>query len=151
MDLKSTVSLGDAYDRFLEEYVAAGAASDILQKHRKMKKGMVEFLGDVLVRSITVDDIAKFRESWKLAPQTTRNQIEKIRQFFKFCIKREWAERNPAALIKLPKIVELERKPYEKDEIERINQAIDEFTSSSMWVLWGLGDLLLNTEFLLQE
>jgi integrase/recombinase XerD len=132
--IQNSVSLVEAYDRFLAQHTANDSSADTMQKHRKIKKEMVAFLGDVPLKSITVDDVSRFRESWKLAPMTMKNQIEKMRSFFTFCVGREWIKRNPASILKAPKIGEIDCKPYERDEIEKIYKAIDQFPN---WGIYG--------------
>jgi integrase len=95
---------------------------------------MLEFLGDVMVRAITVDDLSNFRESWTVGPTTAKNTIERMRSFFKFCVEPDWIERNPAKLIAPPKILSIERRPYEPEEIKVIDEAIDEFPN---WGIYG--------------
>jgi site-specific recombinase XerD len=79
-----------------------------------------------------VDDVSKFRESWKFAPLTTRNTIERLRGFFKFCIQREWIEKNPASSLKLPKITEVEPKPYDGHEFIAIECGLGDYPN------WGI-------------
>lgn len=84
------------------------------------------------MRSLTPDEVSRFRESWSFAPLTTRNTIERFRAFFNFCVAREWIEKNPAKSLKLPKIDEVEVKPYTADEMQSIMAAIDEYPN------WGI-------------
>ncbi|HEX4310101.1 MAG TPA: tyrosine-type recombinase/integrase [Acidobacteriaceae bacterium] len=130
--IKNSLSLSEAYERFLTQHMANGSKPETLKKHRRLMNQAVKFLGDAPVRSISVDDVSRFRESWKLAPMTTRNTIERMRSFFKFCIARDWMEKNPASSLKLPKIVEVEPKPYEPEELIAIEKAVNEFPN------WGI-------------
>lgn len=130
--IKATMSLGDAYDRFIEQHEANGSAEETIKKHARLKKSMVAYLGNIPIRSLSVDDVSRFRESWDLAPLTTRNTIERMRGFFRFCIERGWIEKNPATSLKLPKITEVERKPYDAHELQAIEKALEEFPN------WGI-------------
>jgi integrase len=87
-----------------------------------------------IVRGITVDDLPGFRESWTVGPTTTKNKIERMRSLFKFCVERDWIEKNLAKLIKPPKILSIDRKPYERDEIQKINEAVEQFPN---WGIYG--------------
>ena len=130
--IRSSVSLREAYERFLAQHEANGSVPDTIAKHRRLMVRAVNFLGNIPLRSISVDDISRFRESWSFAPLTTRNTIERMRAFFNFCTARGWIEKNPASPLKLPKITEVERKPYEPEELDAIQRAVEQFPN------WGI-------------
>jgi integrase len=130
--IKAMVSIGEAYDRFIEQHRANGSADETIKKHVRLKKLMVEYFGDPGIRTLSVDDVSKFRESWRFAPLTTRNTIERLRGFFKFCIEREWLEKNPAATLKLPKITQVDRKPYDGHELMAIECGLGDYPN------WGI-------------
>ena len=131
---RSVVSLKKAFERFLAQYETNGCAAATIAKHKLLKREMLDFFGDVPLRSITVDDLAELRESWEMAPISAKNKIERLRSFFKFCLEREWVERNPAKLLKPPKINEITPKPYEPNELEKILKAIDKFPNRGVHV-----------------
>jgi integrase len=133
----NVVSLSEAYGRFVAQYEANGAAEATIGKHSLLKREIVSFLGDVPVHSVTVDDLARFRESWKLSNISARTKIERLRSFFKFCIEREWITKNPAGALKLPRELSVERKPYEASELKKIEAAIGKFPA---WGLYGEGN-----------
>jgi integrase len=131
---KNIISVSDAYDRFIAQHEANGSALGTVQKHRLLKRESLEFFGDVPVRSLTVDDVSRFRESWTVGLQTTTYKIGRVRSFFKFCVEREWVEKSPAKSLKLPKIDEIEVKPYKAEELQKIIKAIDKFPN---WGIYG--------------
>ena len=55
-----------------------------------------------------------------------------MRAFFKFCIEREWLEKNPAATLKLPKITQVDRKPYDGHELMAIECGLGDYPN------WGI-------------
>lgn len=129
---KNVMSISDAYDRFIAQHEAHKSADKTIKKHKRLKKLAVDFFGDRGVRSLTPDDVSKFRESWGFAPLTTRNTIERLRAFFKFCIDREWVERNPASTLKLPTVDEVDVKPFTPVELALIRTAVETFPN------WGI-------------
>jgi integrase len=139
---KNVISLGAAYDRFIAQHEVNGHAKPTVGKHKLLQRRAVAFLGDVPLKTISVDDMARFRESWSgmsnfghgLGPTTARNEIERLRQFFKFCLEREWIDKNPASALKLPIIKNIERKPYEDYEIQQIDRATGFFPN---WGIYG--------------
>jgi integrase len=139
MGKENVVSLSDAFARFIAQYESAGSAPATIGKFRLLEREMKEFFGDVPLQSVSVDDLAKFRESWKLGNISVRMKIARLRSFFKFCIERDWIEKNPAKTLKLPKEIEIERKPYEPDELAKIEKAIAKFPA---WGIYGEGNRL---------
>ena len=133
---ENTVTVGEAYDRFLENQRVNHSAADTMQKQRLLKKRMVEHFGDTPVRAITVDDLDHFRQTWHLGPTTTANTINRLRTFFNFCLKREWIEKSPARHLTVPKIDEVERKPFEPEELQKIWEAVEQFPN---WGIYGMG------------
>jgi integrase len=132
--IKESISLEDAYDRYLENHRANHSAVDTLQKHRRLKILMVGYFGNCPIRTITVDDLDRFRGTWDLSTTTTVNTINRVRMFFNFCLKRDWIEKSPARHLSLPKIDEIERKPYEPAELKKIWEAVDQFPN---WGIYG--------------
>jgi integrase/recombinase XerD len=130
--IKASLPLRQAYERFIAQHEVNGSAPTTLGKHKLLKSHALKFFGDVPLRSITVDDVSRFREGWNLAPLTTRNTIERLRAFFNFCVAREWIEKNPAKPFKLPAIEEVEVKPYTPQELEAIQLALEEYPN------WGI-------------
>jgi integrase len=128
------VSISDAYDRFIAQHEANGSMPATVQKYRLLKRECLEFFGDVPVRSLSVDEVSRYRESWTVGLQTAKYKIGRLRSFFTFCVNREWIEKSPAKSLKMPKIDDIEIKPYEKDELQRIMRAIDKFPN---WGIYG--------------
>jgi hypothetical protein len=73
------------------------SAEDTIKMHLRLKVQAIAYFGDVSLRSLTVDEISRFRESWEFAPLTTRNTIERFRAFFNICMAREWIEKPDLA------------------------------------------------------
>ncbi len=133
----NVVSLTAAYDRLISQYEVSGAAEATIGKHKLLKRELVEFLGDVPVYTVSVDDLSRFRESWKLSNISARTKIERLRSFFKFCVERDWITKNPAKVLKLPKELSVDRKPYEAGELKKIDEAIGKFPA---WGIYGEGN-----------
>jgi integrase/recombinase XerD len=131
---KNVVLLEDAFDRYLGDHEANSSAADTIAKHRRLKKLMVAFFGNCPVRGITVDELDRFRQSWKFGPTTATNTINRIRAFFNFCVKREWIEKNPGKHLTIPKVDTIDRKPFDQDELKKIWAAVDEFPN---WGIYG--------------
>jgi integrase/recombinase XerD len=129
----NSLSLLDACDRYISQGEANGLSVDTLNRQRLLKRQFEEFFGDVQLRAITLDDVSRFRESWKMSNVSARKKIERLRSFFKFCMDREWIEKNPAGALKLPKEIVLRVKPYEAAELEKIEWAIPLFPAKGIY------------------
>ena len=125
--------IGEAFERFIAQGVANGLSIETTKKQRLLQKEMVAYFDVLPIRSISTDDLAKFRESWKLSSITARKKIERLRSFFKFCIGRKWIEDNPASALRVPKETSVEKKPYEKAELEKIAWAIPLFPDKGIY------------------
>jgi integrase len=129
----NSLSLADALDRFITQGESNGLSSDTINRHKLLKRELESFFGDIQVRAITLDEVSKFRESWKLSPITARKKIERVRSFFKFCVDRDWIAKNPAKGLKLPKETVVRVKPYEPYELEKIEWAIPLFPAKGIY------------------
>lgn len=129
----NTMSLLDACDRFIAQGEANGLSVDTISRHKLLKREFEAFFGDIQLRAITLDDVSRFRESWKMSAITARKKIERLRSFFKFCVDRDWIEKNPAKGLKLPKETTIQVKPYEPAELEKIEWAIPLFPAKGIY------------------
>jgi integrase/recombinase XerD len=121
------ISVRKAGERFISARRVKGNTEETLKKLERLTKIMTEFFGDIPIDRVTFDDAARFYESWKLGPLTRGKQLERMRSFFNFCVRRKWIADNPCLGIEKPAIVEIERKPFEADELEKIAWAVEIF------------------------
>lgn len=124
---KESVSVRTAGERFISARRAKGNTEETIKKLERLTEGMERFLGDIPLERIRVDDAARFYESWTLGPLTRGKQLERMRSFFNFCVRRKWIADNPCLGIEKPAITEIERKPFEPEELEKIAWAIPLF------------------------
>jgi integrase len=120
-------SVEDATDRFIEDLKSRGLSADTIRKFELLRDEITSLFSGVRVDRITPDDLGRFKEGWKLRPSTTAKKLERLRSFFKFCLDREWIERNPASALRAPKEISIEKKPFDENELEKIAWAIPLF------------------------
>ena len=77
------------------------------------------------IQSWAVADARGFAATWKLAPSTARAEIERCRQFWRFCIASGWAEGNPWTAVKPPRQTVTPTLPFTPDEMAAILAACD--------------------------
>ena len=124
---RDDLSIEGAAERFIADLNSRGLSPDTVRKFELLKTELVDMFGGMSVAKLTPDDLARFREGWDLKPSTARKKLERLRSFFKFCEDRKWIDGNPAKPLKAPKETEIEKKPYDVSELERIAWAIPVF------------------------
>jgi integrase len=88
-----------------------------------------QYLADRAVRTVDQIDgemIAAFRTIRGISARTWVKELEILRHFFRHCVDNEWATRNWAEKVPIPKgIKPAEREPYTPGEVARIIAACD--------------------------
>ena len=79
---EKTVSVSDAIGRFLADAKARELSDGTLLKYEQSMKALKETFGAQIVRQVTVDDIRKLRESWKISALTMQKRLEMVKAFF---------------------------------------------------------------------
>lgn len=101
------VLLAYAWENFLDDLEARKLSSETVRKYKLLKKRMTAFATDKglgLLSDFDVETLSWFRSTWKDAPRTSAKTLERLRAFFRFAHDRNWAERNPATRLRLPKV-----------------------------------------------
>ena len=129
-------SLEEAIQAFLAQH--ADRTSETLRKYKRVLAYLIEFcgtksisdlnnvVGDQLVDAINVEVLDGYalwrnKENW-----TWIKEVEILRQFFAFCIDRDWVRKNPAKALKRPRMMEANNVvPFTPEEIIRIIVACD--------------------------
>lgn len=122
----------------VDEAVAAFLASrerDIerstFRRYRRILTPFMEYARRMSVDVMddwSVDLIDRYRQSRDVQSLTWLKELELIRQLFKFCVDRNWAEDNTAKRVKAPRDPKPNpRQPYTSEEIVRILAAADSF------------------------
>jgi integrase len=121
----NVVSVCDAADRFIADRESMHLSSAMMSKYRNVVGELKTEFGDRSLRSITVDDIRKIRERWKLAAITSQKRLEMIRKFFSFCVDSDWLEKNLAQKVKAPAAKFEPTLPFTEGEMKRILRAAE--------------------------
>jgi integrase/recombinase XerD len=122
-DLSVTVSV--ALTRWFSDCEARKLSSETLRKYKRFKGWITTRWGERQVRSITVDDVRKLRESWTFSPGTQGKMMEVTRSFFAFCMTSGWIEKNPAKGVKPPQSDLVPTLPFSESEWRDILTALD--------------------------
>ena len=114
------LTVKEAWERFVEDCIARGLGDAQLGKYRLMKTEMEKEFGSQSMRSVTADDLARYRKTWKLSGVSSRKKLERLRTFFRFSQERGWSQGNPAKVLKPPKEKQKQVLPFSDGEWEKI-------------------------------
>ena len=77
---------------------------------------------------LTVETLDEYRAQRKIGALTATKELQTLRQFCEFCMRRKWLAENPAKQIRPPKNVKSKPvEPYSPAEVAQIIVACDEF------------------------
>ena len=130
---KDIPTVEEAAKRLIADLNSRGLSADTVKKFELITGELSAEFPKWLVDRFTPDDLGKFREKWKVKPSTAIKKLERLRSFFKFCVERQWCEKNPATALRPPKETAIEKKPYDNDELEKIAWAIPLFPSKGIY------------------
>lgn len=122
-----TITIKEAFERFLANAEARGLGDAQKGKYRLLEREMVSRFGTRPVNGVSVDDLSQYRESWEMAPVSSQKKVERLRTFFKFCMKRGWCEKNPASDVELPKFIRRQVQPFSDGEMGKILEALAQY------------------------
>ena len=126
-------ALQEAIEAFHAQH--AGHASETKRKYKRVLGFLLDYctqqslryVDQVIVETMDGYNLWRNKENW-----TWIKEIEILRQFFAFCIEREWTSKNPAKALKRPRLLEAnDEEPYTQDEIARMIAACDFIGRSS--------------------
>jgi site-specific recombinase XerD len=123
----------DAIDAFHAQH--AENASETQRKYKRVlsylgaycEREALRYVDQVNVESLDGYALWRNKTNW-----TWIKEIEILRQFFEFCRDREWTRRNPAKVLKRPRLLEAnDVEPFTSAEIVRIIVACNQIGSDS--------------------
>lgn len=102
-----TPTVAEAVETFFADAEARKLAKSTIQKQKNvLEKRLLRWCerhGIRLLKSLDVDAMRHFRGTWSDAPITASRNLERLRNFFRFCEDARWIERNPAKAVKPPR------------------------------------------------
>jgi integrase/recombinase XerD len=127
----TTVAL--ACEAFVKDCEARNLSDASLGKYTLLTKELEGTFGKRVVRSISLPDLRKYLESWKMAPVSARKKLERLRTFFKFCIESGWARQNLPKLLKAPVARPMPMPPFTDQHIEKILWATEIYPNKGIY------------------
>jgi site-specific recombinase XerD len=135
--------VGDAVEAFLAHHGAIAADGSYkgeirfstYRKYRNSIQKLEAFCTESKIANIGdlgLEQLDAFRGSRHVSGKTSRNELQLLRKFWAFALKRKWVTENVAKSIDGPKgLIENEIEPYTALEESRILSACDSFGRSS--------------------
>jgi len=98
------------------------------RKYRTMLKQLRAYadgMGFRYLNQFTVDELTRFRASWKDGLRSGAKKLERVRAVFRFAHEREWIPKNPAAKLKPPvgSSKPANKHPFTDEEIKKLFEA----------------------------
>jgi integrase len=132
-EVRKQLGVADAVQKFLSdcrarilESATIELYSDFLVKHFVM---WCAASGRTELRDLSIEAVREYWESWKWAAATASRRLEQLRTFLTFCVDSGWMEKNPAKVLKPPKVKATSKMPFTDDELTRILGACDKLVT----------------------
>jgi site-specific recombinase XerC len=120
---KGPTTIAEASEKFLEDARSRELAEATLYKYRLLFRQLLAFTAKEGLRYLTELDLEmlrKFRARWTEHNLTSRNKLERLPTFLRFCVDSEWITQNHALKLKAPKVTEPPTLPLNRDDVAAI-------------------------------
>ena len=114
-------SVSEAVQLFVEDQRQQNHSKNWLYKHNRELTRLADYCaaeGINLVSKIGLHHLEEFRKTWPGAAITRSKRQERLRQFFRYCIKHRWCSDNIAADLSKIKIEPTETLPLTREQFE---------------------------------
>jgi integrase/recombinase XerD len=130
------ITIDKACERLIEDCKTRKLAKETIGKYELLASELKPFFKGADIRSISVDDLARYRETWELSPISSRKKLERLRTLFRFSLERGWCRRNPAVSLKPPQAKIVPKEPFSNAEMEKILWATEIYPNKG---IYGIG------------
>jgi integrase/recombinase XerD len=127
---KARVTVKYAIKAFLDDARTRGLVDSSVRKYERLLTKLQTFADENSKRNLSdldVDALRRFRESWTVKNLTAVKELERLRTFFRFAHDSDYITKNPARMIKAPKVETSPTLPFSKEEYGRVIAACDEY------------------------
>jgi integrase/recombinase XerD len=127
------ISVSVACDRFIEDCKGRKLADETIGKYELLGRELKAKFASRDIKGISADDLAGYREGWKLSAVSSRKKLERLRSFFRFAVDRGWRRGNPALTLKAPIGRPLPTLPFTDAEMEKILWATEVYPNKGIY------------------
>ena len=117
------ITIARACEEFLKDAQARELREATLYKYRLLFRQLQAFAdseGLRYLKELDLERLRKFRAGWTERNLTSRNKLERLRTFLRFCVDAEWITKNHALKLKSPKVTDPPTMPLNGDEVVQI-------------------------------
>jgi integrase len=127
-------TIEQAAKEFLSDIEARRMDESTRRKYRTMLKQLrayADHCGFLYLNQFDVDEVTKFRATWKDDIRSSAKKLERVKMFFRFAEDRGWIPVNPASRLKPPigASKPAYKHPFSDEEIQRLYEACARFRS----------------------
>jgi integrase/recombinase XerD len=126
-DAHEKITVAIAGERFTADCESRKLGKETVGKYKLLVRELTDAFPKVELKRVSADDLAKYRETWKLAPISARKKLERLRTFFRFCEGRKWTRHNPALNLKAPLARPNPKLPFTDSEMEKLLWAAERY------------------------
>jgi site-specific recombinase XerD len=124
----SSHAVKDCVEAYLADCIARHLSKNTIHSYMETLRNFIGLCEQENVQSITEatsDVLSKFREQRAVESTTQRKELQHLRSFYGFLVKREWITENLAKELKPPAYHSKPTMPFEPEEISAIIAACD--------------------------
>jgi integrase/recombinase XerD len=129
-------TIAEAVDLFLQDVRAQKLSTETIRKYENLLSRRFvkwcEFKGYRYLKQLGVEQIRQFRATWSDSANYATKNLERLRAFFRFCMHDDWIPKNPAAVVKAPKVNDTPTLPFSRREMDRILEACDRYPGNQI-------------------
>ena len=128
---RPTATIESAFKSYLANRASREIADSTMAKYKTLVKQLGEFTahrGYMMIDQIQITDMDEFYTQWPDGIRSKAKKLERLKGFFKFCLKRKWITESPAEDLEAPVGAgsAANRMPFTDAELTRIYAACDE-------------------------
>lgn len=119
------ISLAAAVAEFLADCRARNLRESSIESYDRTLRQLTEALPGVPLSALTVATLEQFRRARKVCPATARKELQTLRSFCAYLLRRKHIAENPAAVIRAPRVEDPPTLPFSDEEVVRLISATD--------------------------
>jgi integrase/recombinase XerD len=119
----SDIDIVFACEAYIADAVAEGLQDRTVYKYRLLFRHLQNYSterGLRCLRELDLHELSTFRAMWKDGTNSSIKKLERLRAFFRFCLRRKWVAENPTMDMKSPVPDVRETLPFSAEEMTAI-------------------------------
>jgi hypothetical protein len=128
-----TKRVDDAIAKFMAELCnpkARKREQSTIRKYKTLLTRLQTFCNErglIELNQIRFEDLMDFRDSWPTGARATGNNINRLRSFYRFCLRFKWVDENLAKRMDCPEGEDVQAEPWEPEEFDAIIRNAEDF------------------------